>query len=140
MTKASSERGGPQLATDDKKVAVRAKYRYYTVVMERTRAYSPRTVEAMRLLGARIRLARTRRRMTVEELGERVGVTHTTIRRIERGSLSVKVGIVFETASVLGVALFDEDPARVGLETRQVASDLALLPKRVRKPVVDDEF
>jgi transcriptional regulator with XRE-family HTH domain len=94
----------------------------------------------MRLLGARIRLARTRRRMTVEELGERVGVTHTTIRRIERGSLSVKVGIVFETASVLGVALFDEDPARVGLETRQVASDLALLPKRVRKPVVDDEF
>ena len=108
--------------------------------MERARAFSPRTVEAMRLLGRRIRLARMRRRMTVKELAERVGVTHTTIRRIERGSLSVAVGVVFEAASVLGVALFDEDPARVGLEARQVASDLALLPKRVRKPVVDDDF
>jgi transcriptional regulator with XRE-family HTH domain len=94
----------------------------------------------MRLLGGRIRLARMRRRMTVQELAERVGVTHTTIRRVERGSLSVKVGIVFEAASVLGVALFDEDPVRVGLETRQLASDLALLPRRVRKPVVDDDF
>lgn len=94
----------------------------------------------MRLLGGRIRLARMRRQMTVQELGERVGVTHTTIRRIERGHLGVQVGIVFETASVLGVALFDEDPARVGLETRQVAADLALLPKRARRPVVDDDF
>lgn len=94
----------------------------------------------MRLLGGRIRLARTQRRMTVEELAERVGVTHTTVRRIERGSLSVKVGSAFEAASVLGVPLFDEDPGRVGLEARRLASDLALLPRRVRKPVVDDDF
>ncbi len=94
----------------------------------------------MLLLGSRIRIARTRRHMTVEELAERVGVTHTTIRGIERGSLSVKVGVVFEAASVLGVALFDEDAARVGLEARRVASELALLPRRVRRPVVDDDF
>ncbi|MHB1860616.1 MAG: helix-turn-helix transcriptional regulator [Solirubrobacteraceae bacterium] len=94
----------------------------------------------MRLLGDRVRLARTRRRMTVDELAERVGVTHTTIRRVERGSLSVTVGIAFEAASVLSVALFDEDPARVALEIRQVASDLALLPRRVRSPAVDDDF
>jgi len=108
--------------------------------MEHLRAYSPRTIEALRLLGSRIRLARQRRRMTVEELAERVGVSQATMRRIEQGSPTVRAGGMFEAAAVLGVPLFDEDPRRVGLETRQVATELALLPRSVRKPAISDDF
>jgi transcriptional regulator with XRE-family HTH domain len=108
--------------------------------MKRSRTYSPRTLDALRLLGQRIRLARKRRNMTVEELAERVGASHTTVRQIERGSPTVGIGVCFEAASILGVALFDEDHARVRLEARQVDSDLALLPKAVRKRRVDDDF
>ena len=54
-----------------------------TVDMQRPRTYSPETVEAASLLGARIRLARLERRLTLEELAERVGINHTTMRKVE---------------------------------------------------------
>ena len=78
--------------------------------------------------------------MTIEELGERVGASHSTIRQIERGSPSARVGVAFEAASILGIPLFDEDPVRVGLEARRVSSDLALLPKRIHKVPADNDF
>lgn len=108
--------------------------------MEQTRAYSGRTTEALQLLASRIRLARQKRQMTTTELAERVGVSRITIRKIEQGSPGVRIGLVFEAASILGVALFDEDPGRLALEKRQVASELALLPLSVRKPAPDDDF
>ena len=109
--------------------------------MKRTRAYSPVTVEAARLLGARIRLARVERRWTLQELAERVGVTHVTMRKVERGDLTVGLGVAFEAAAVLGVPLFHEDRFRRALEAGRVDDRLAVLPQLVRKPVeVDDDF
>jgi transcriptional regulator with XRE-family HTH domain len=109
--------------------------------MTRTRTYSPVTVQAARLLGARVRLARRERRWTVEELAERVGVTHVTMRKVERGDLTVGLGVAFEAAAVLGVPLFHEDPARRTLEAGRVDDRLAVLPALVRKPTeVHDDF
>jgi len=109
--------------------------------MLRARTYSPTTVEAAELLGARVRLARRERGWTLLELADRVGVTHPTMRKIERGDPTVGLGVAFEAASVVGVPLFHEERSRLSLEARHVEDRLAVLPQLVRKPVnVDDDF
>lgn len=110
-------------------------------LMKGPRTYSPLTVEAGRLLGSRIRLARKERSWTVEQLAERVGVAHVTISKVERGDLTVAIGTVFEAAAVVGVPLFDSDPRRRSQEADRVMDRLALLPRLVRPTVVfDDDF
>jgi transcriptional regulator with XRE-family HTH domain len=105
------------------------------------RTYSPIALEAARLLGARIRLARTERRWTINELASRIGVTPPTVRKIERGDPSVRLGAAFEAAAVVGVVLFHADPQRRGAEMERVVDRLTLLPERVRRPrEVDDDF
>lgn len=109
--------------------------------MKRVRTYSPATIEAAQLLGARVRLARRERRWTIQELADRVGVTHVTIRKVERGDLTVGLGVAFEAAAVLGVPLFHDERPRRLLEATRVDDRLALLPQLVRRPVeVDDDF
>ncbi|MGN6586948.1 MAG: helix-turn-helix domain-containing protein [Solirubrobacterales bacterium] len=103
--------------------------------------YSPRTIEAAELLGARIRLGRRERNWTLQELAERVGVGVVTMRKIEQGDPRVRLGAVFEAANLTGVALFDQDPSRLSLEAARIHDRLALLPSRVRKSrEVDDAF
>lgn len=107
----------------------------------RPRNYSPLAVEAARLLGTRIRLARRERRWTLRELADRVGVTPVTMRRVEQGDLTVGLGIALEAAVLTGVPLFDEDSGRRSLDADRVEARLALLPSQVRQPkVIDDDF
>ena len=105
------------------------------------RTFSPLTAEAFRLLGARIRLARRERRWTLQELADRVGVTAVTMRKVERGDPSVRLGVAFEAATLTGVPLFHEDRSRRRLEAERIDDRLAVLPKYVRRPVeVNDDF
>jgi transcriptional regulator with XRE-family HTH domain len=107
----------------------------------RPQTLSPSAREAARLLGARIQLGRRERRWTLRELAERVGVTPVTMRKVERGDPSVRLGIAFEAAALTGVPLFSEDPSRRRLEAARVADRLALLPQAVRQPTeIDDDF
>ncbi|HEY6145412.1 MAG TPA: helix-turn-helix transcriptional regulator [Solirubrobacterales bacterium] len=108
--------------------------------MKRTRTHSPCTLEAAALLGNRIRIGRRERRWTMEELAERVGIGVVTMRKIERGDPSVGLGLAFEAAGVTGVALFHEEALPFSLERARVEDRLAVLPRRVRKPVVDNDF
>jgi transcriptional regulator with XRE-family HTH domain len=109
--------------------------------ISRPTVYSIQTREAARLLGARVRIARLERRWSIEELADRVGVTRVTMSKVEDGDLSVKLGTALEAATVLGVALFDEDRSRRRLEAARVGDKLALLPETARKPPeVDDDF
>jgi transcriptional regulator with XRE-family HTH domain len=106
-----------------------------------TRQYSNLTIEAARLLGRRVSEARRDRRWTIEELAERVGVSYVTMRKVERGDLSVGLGVAFEAATVLGIPLFSDDAARRRLEAQRTEDRLAVLPKTVRKPRrVRDDF
>lgn len=107
----------------------------------RPHTLSPQAIEAAKLLGARIQLARRQRRWTLQELADRVGVTAVTLRKVERGDPSVRLGIAFEAAALTGVPLFDPDPSRRRLEAQRVDDRLAVLPRLVRRPVgVDDDF
>ncbi len=102
---------------------------------------SPQTVEAVELLGARIQLARRERRWTLQELADRAGVTAVTMRKVERGDPSVRLGIAFEAAALTGVPLFDPDPSRRRLEAARIDDRLAVVPRLVRRPKeVDDDF
>src|SRR3954464_27506 len=107
----------------------------------RPRTYSPLATEAAKLLGARIRLARRERRWTVEDLAERVGVSHVTITKIEHGDPGVRLGTAFEAAATVGVPLFHPDRSPRTLDADMITDRLAVLPELVRKPAeVDDDF
>ncbi len=98
------------------------------------------TTEALQLLGARVRLARQRRRLTVAQLAQRVGASRTTIQKIEAGDPGVALGSALEAATLLGVALFHPDPDRRRLEAARVDDMLAQLPEPVRLTGRDDDF
>jgi transcriptional regulator with XRE-family HTH domain len=103
---------------------------------------SPFTTEALQLLAVSIKARRLRRGWSINELAKRVGVSHPTIIKVERGDPTVAVGTVLEAAVLVGVALFDPDPQT---RTRQLAhmnAELALLPQagRSANAEVDDDF
>ena len=108
--------------------------------MSRNREFSAVTLVALEMLAARVRLARRERRMRAAELAERVGVSLTTLRKVERGDPTVALGVAFEVAAMVGVALFHDDHQRRDLEAEHLATRLAVLPSVVRPPVVDDDF
>ena len=100
----------------------------------------PETIEAIKLLGGKVVLARRERRWTLAELAERVGVSVVTMRKVERGDPSVALGTAFEAAALVGVPLFHHDSARRSVEGEVVHSRLAVLPATVRSRHVDDDF
>ena len=108
------------------------------------RPYSPYALVAAQLLGAEIAVARRERGLPVKELAERLGVHRETVARVERGDPSVSLGTAFEAAALVGVPLFEEDPASLSADLDRARRSLALLPKRVRPSRasgdVDDDF
>ena len=102
---------------------------------------SPATAEALGIMAAAIRSARLGAAGRSQELAERVGVSHPTIVKVERGDPSVAAGTLLEAATVVGVPLFDPDPAnreRYGASKR---TELVLLPMAARRRrTVDDDF
>ncbi len=89
---------------------------------------------ALKKLGADLRDARRRRRISTLDMAERLGVARETVRRLERGDSKVAIGTVATAAFVLGLvdrlaALADQAADVVGLSI-----DRESLPKRIRRP------
>jgi transcriptional regulator with XRE-family HTH domain len=107
-----------------------------------TRPYSRYAKEAATLLGQLIRQARIDRKITTQELAERVGLSRGLLRRIENGDLGCTLGAVFETAAVVGVHLFEPDDGKLTFAVDAKKSILALMPKAVRgrRVKADDNF
>ena len=110
--------------------------------MSRQRSYSRITRQALAMLGKLIRVGRTERGLTAQELADRAGISRTTLYSIEKGAPGPEVGIVFEVASIVGVRLFDDDDSRLQTDNARLDEKLALLPKSVRHPLreIDDDF
>lgn len=109
---------------------------------KRTRAYSRTVRQAAELLGSQIRQARVERRWTMRQLAERAGISTSTLLKVERGDPTVSVGVAFDVATLVGVPLFYDDPARLGAEAARGRDRVALLPQRVRERAeeLDNEF
>ena len=96
-------------------------------------ATAPAAVEEVaRTLGSRIRLARTRRRISLRELAERAGLNHKTAAAVEAGSLLTGIGAYLALIWALGLErdvakLLDPDHDDEGKQL-----DLARTPKRAR--------
>jgi transcriptional regulator with XRE-family HTH domain len=99
--------------------------------------------EAAVRLGGRVRLARTRRRVTLRELAARAGIAYDTARAVEEGGLQTGLGAYLAVIWALGLEADLAhwlDPDR-DFEGKQL--DLARTPLRVRRKgtrVGDDDF
>lgn len=111
--------------------------------MVKDRTYSRYTQEAVELLGKQIRLGRKERKWTERELADRAGISRATLQKIEKGDLTVAVGLVFEVATLVGVTLFSDARSALRSHLAHASEKLTLLPGAVRKPrrvTVDDDF
>ena len=106
------------------------------------RSYSCFGREAVTLLGQLIRIHRIERKIGIEELASRVGVSRDMMRRIEQGDPRCGIGLVFEAATIVGVPLFEGDRSRVTTLLNEQKDKLRLLPKAVHKSraEVKDDF
>ena len=105
------------------------------------RARSRYTDEALLLLGRMIRVARTERKWSAQELAARADISRPMLSRIEEGNAGCSIGAVFEVAAILGIKLFDADKPALSEMRCKVDQKLALLPKSVRKSnKVKDDF
>lgn len=108
---------------------------------EYKRTYSRYALEGLGLFGKAIRLGRLQRRLTAQELAERIGISRSTLQRIEKGDPKVEIGLMFEAAAIVGVKLFDADEKAITTLTARTDDRIALLPRhvyRAGKPVVDE--
>jgi transcriptional regulator with XRE-family HTH domain len=108
----------------------------------KSRIYSRYCIDAAVLLGKLIRLGRKKRKMTVQDLADRAGVSRGTVQRIEKGGLKCEMGLVFEVAALVEVKLFDADHSSLNMHIDRTNDKIALLPKSVRREhkKVDDDF
>lgn len=97
---------------------------------------------ALSHFAAMLRVQRRERKLTLDELADRLGISTPTVRKILEGSPGVAIGSYFEAARILGVPLFDPDPDRFALTASRTAEIDALLPKRIRtrQHEIDDNF
>ena len=81
--------------------------------------------EFLQAFGMRIKLLRTRRRMTQQQLGEAAGMHRTFIGFLERGVSGMNVALLPQLADGLGVSLveFFDDPDLRQFQGRRERAD-----------------
>ena len=104
--------------------------------------YSRPAREAMTLLGKMIRIARIERKLTASQVAERANISRSLLQRIEGGEPGSSLGAVFETATIVGVPLFEAERDRLATHIAHAEAKLALLPQAARasKTMVNDAF
>ena len=92
----------------------------------------PRYARLSSGLGERIRTARLRRRLSATEMAERMGVSRATLHSLERGDLSVGLGVLVRALGVLGL---EDDLAALAAddEIGRRLADASVTPRRRRR-------
>jgi transcriptional regulator with XRE-family HTH domain len=91
-------------------------------------------VDAARTTGARVRLARVRRRLTLRQLAAKAGVAYDTARAVEAGNLMTGLGAYLALIWALGLereltTFLDPDRDQIGKQL-----ELTRVPQRARAP------
>lgn len=90
----------------------------------------------LRELGARLEIARKRRREPRHQWAERIGVTEPTLARLERGDPSVSMGAYAMALWLMGRTHALADLADPALDTGALENDVRSAQRRSRrKPV-----
>jgi len=101
------------------------------------KARSPSARRALVALGGNIRTARLKRRISVKDFAERVGVSESTIGRLEKGDDGVSIGALAMACLVLGEIGRISDLLDPGSDDTGLLLERQTLPKRIdrkRKP------
>jgi transcriptional regulator with XRE-family HTH domain len=100
---------------------------------------SPNARRALEALGANIKTARLKRRISVKGFAERTGVSESTVMRLEKGDEGVSIGTLAMACLVLGEIGRISDFLDPGSDDTGLLLDREALPKRIdrkRKPTV----
>lgn len=92
-------------------------------------------------LGHRIRLARTRRKLSIIELAAKAGIDRNTLGALELGKPGVSFSAYAMTLWALGLEHTLDAVAHPDTDSHGKTLEASRLPKRVRKPrVVKNEY
>lgn len=83
-------------------------------------------------LGADIKAARQRRRITMTLMAERAFVARSTLQKVEQGDPSVAMGIYATVLFILGLSERISELADIGIDSLGLQLDETRLPQRVR--------
>ena len=92
---------------------------------------------ALEALGANIKTARLKRRISVQDFAQRIGVSASTVARLEKGDGGVSIGTLAMACLVLGEIDRIRDFLDAGTDDTGLLLDRESLPKRIdsrRKP------
>ena len=73
---------------------------------KKTVVIMPRTREILAQMGEQIHLARLRRKLTLELVAERAGISHATLVSIEKGASTVSIGAYAAAMNGLDAVIF----------------------------------
>lgn len=92
-------------------------------------------------LGHRIRLARTRRKLSIVELAAKAGIDRNTLGALEHGKPGVAISACVMTLWALGLEQTLDAVAHPDADSHGKTLEASRLPKRVRKPrAAKDEY
>lgn len=63
----------------------------------------PKNRKLLKVVGENMKLARLRRKLTMDQVSERAGISRPTLSSLEKGNPAVSLGIVLQVLLVLGL-------------------------------------
>lgn len=93
---------------------------------------SPKSINALKLLGKDLRSARLRRGVSVADLAMRAGTSSSTIARLEKGDTGVGIGTLCDVLLVFGLVDRLGDLVDIRKDDLGLALDAERLPQRGR--------
>jgi len=98
------------------------------------KVFSLRARKALKALGANVKTARLKRRISIEGFAERVGVSNRTIMRLEKGEGGVSIGTLAMACLVLGELELISGFLDPGSDSTGLLMERENLPKRISGP------
>ncbi len=99
------------------------------IIMGTNNKLFPKIINTLKILGENIKTARLRRKISMEQIAERAGISRATVWAVEKGSPSVSIGTYAQILFILGL---DKDILQVAAddELGRKLQDAELLTKK----------
>lgn len=93
--------------------------------------------KALKSMGANLKTARKKRRISIADFGDRIGVSKNTVISLEKGEAGVSIGTLAMACLVLGEIERIETLLDAGSDETGLLLDGRTLPKRIDGPRKD---
>ncbi|MES2615135.1 MAG: helix-turn-helix domain-containing protein [Bdellovibrionota bacterium] len=98
-----------------------------------SKSLHPQVIECMVQLGLKLKGARKRRRWTLANFAQRVGIARSTAQRLEKGDPSINLGAFVNAIFILGLEAEIKNLLAPERDTRGFLSVMSREPKRIRE-------